>query len=213
VTASLPTAPDAPSPSDLELSGAVPAAILDAARALFIEGGYEAMSIAAVADAAGLSRQVVYRRFPHPRALLECLVDRDVEDLVDRLRLAAPVGRDVNSLVGASVAVFVDFVLDHRREYLLLFGRAGRAEPEVAAILGDLRTRLADLYIAIFGPAILAAGVPWPSPAQARLVAYAVMALCEGVVLAWLEDPVTVAVSREGVIDLLQAMVVRALVS
>jgi AcrR family transcriptional regulator len=203
--------PDAPSPGGFETPGAVPVAILDAARALFTEGGYEAMTVEAVADAAGLPRQVVYRRFPHPRALLQCLVDRDVDDLVEQLRGATPVGGDIDSLVGTSVAVFVDFVLEHRREYLLLFGRAGRAEPEVATLLGDLRSRLADLYISVFAPAVVATGVPWPSPAQARLVAYAVMALCEGVVLAWLEDPVTVAVSREGVIDLLQAMVVRAL--
>ena len=190
--------------------GAVPSAILDAARALFIEGGYEAMTVAAVADAAGVSRHVVYHRFPHPRALLECLVDRDVDDLVNRLRRGTSAGGDLDSLVGTSIAVFVDFVLDHRREYLLLFGRAGHAEPEVSIILGDLRMRLADLYISVFAPAVVASGATWPSAAQARLVAYAVMALCEGVVLAWLEEP-ALAVTREGVIELLQAMVVRAL--
>lgn len=188
------------------------AAILDAARALFTEGGYEAMTVVAVADAAGVSHQVVHRQFAHPGALLECLVDRDVDDLVKRLREATPASGDIESLVGTSLAVFVDFVLEHRREYLLLFGHAGRAEPEVATILGELRTRLADLYISVFAPAIEATGVPWPSPAQARLVAYAIMALCEGVVLAWLEDP-AVAVTRDGVIELLQAMVVRALVA
>lgn len=203
--------PDAPRSGGFETPGGVPAAILDAARALFTEGGYEAMTVDAVADAAALPRQVVHHLFPHPRALLEHLVDRDVDDLVERLRHATPAGGDIDSLVRTSVAVFVDFVLEHRREYLLLFGRAGRGEPEVASLLGDLRARLADLYISVFAPAVVATGVPWPSPAQARLVAYAVMALCEGVVLAWLEDPGTTAVSREGVIDLLQAMVVRAL--
>lgn len=185
-------------------------AILDAARALFVEGGYEAMTVAAVADGAGVSRQVVYRYFSHPRALLERLVDRDVDDLVERLRGAINGGGNIDSLIGGSLAVFVDFVLEHRREYLLLFGRAGRAEPEVATILGDLRARLADIYVSVFAPALVDRGHPMPSPAHARLVAYAVMSLCEGVVLGWLEDP-SVAISREGVITLLHGMVLRAL--
>ena len=200
----------APRPSDATAQKQTTLAILDAARALFVDGGYEAMTVAAVADAAGISRQAVYRHFADPRALLEHLVDRDVGDLVERLRGAIVEGGSVDSLVAASLAVFVDFVLEHRREYLLLFGRAGRAEPEVAAILADLRARLADIYISVFAPALRASGHPLPSPAQARLVAYAVMALCEGVVLGWLEDP-AVAVSREGVIALLHGMVVRAL--
>jgi AcrR family transcriptional regulator len=187
-----------------------PLAVLDAARALFIEGGYEAIAIAAVADAAGVSRQAVYLQFHHPGALLEAIVDRDVDVLVARLRAATGRDGDLDELVRRSLEVFLDFVLEHRREYLLLFGRAGRAEPEVAVLLGGLRGRLADLYMAVFAPALAAAGVVLPPPAQSRLVAHAVMALCEGVVLAWLEDPLA-AVGREDLLDLLRVMTVRAL--
>jgi hypothetical protein len=41
-------------------------------------------------------------------------------------------------------------------------------------------------------------------------VAYAIISLCEGVVLAWLEEP-AVAVTREGVLTLLNGMITRAL--
>ena len=186
--------------------------ILDTARSLFVEGGYEAASIAAVALGAGVSRQAIYRHFADPREMLRALVDRDVDDLVGRLHAPLSAIGDVDTLVGASLEVFIDFVLEHRREYLLLFGQAGRAELGVASILAGLRARLAGIYMSVFAPAIEAAGVAWPPPAQARLIAYALMALCDGVVLAWLESPEP-ELGREDVRQLLQVMVVRALVA
>ncbi len=52
-------------PRDIELDGR----ILEAARAIFRSEGYDAVSIAAVARAAGLPRSTVYRRYSGPVAL------------------------------------------------------------------------------------------------------------------------------------------------
>lgn len=53
-----------------------PAAILDAARQLFLESGYEAVSLEQVGRAAGVSRQTVYNQFGSKDAVFRKVVDR-----------------------------------------------------------------------------------------------------------------------------------------
>jgi AcrR family transcriptional regulator len=54
-------------------------ALLDTARSLFCERGYAGASIDEIADALKWSKHTVYSRFPNKLALLEAVVDRDVE--------------------------------------------------------------------------------------------------------------------------------------
>jgi AcrR family transcriptional regulator len=81
-------------PRDAEIDEAV----LDATIALLGELGYEAMSVSAVAEAAGTTRQAVYRRFPSKADLATAAIaalggdavpeptDSPFEDLVAELR-------------------------------------------------------------------------------------------------------------------------------
>lgn len=54
-------------------------ALLDTARALFSARGYAGASIDEIADALKWSKHTIYKRFPNKLALLEAVVDRDVE--------------------------------------------------------------------------------------------------------------------------------------
>lgn len=58
------------SPLREERARANKTAILSAARDLFVRQGYPATSVSAVAEAAGVSEDLVYRHFPTKRALL-----------------------------------------------------------------------------------------------------------------------------------------------
>jgi AcrR family transcriptional regulator len=62
------------------------AEVLDAAAQLFIQLGYEATSMEAVASAAGVSRATVFNRFGEKRELLRGLYDRQLEGLLERLK-------------------------------------------------------------------------------------------------------------------------------
>ncbi|MDO5408241.1 MAG: helix-turn-helix domain-containing protein [Eubacteriales bacterium] len=61
--------------------------LLDTARKLFIENGYESTSISAIRTAAGLSNGTFYHYFSNKEDLLVALCDTDVEtyDLLDNL--------------------------------------------------------------------------------------------------------------------------------
>jgi AcrR family transcriptional regulator len=63
------------SPGRRRQAAATRTAILEAARRLFAERGYEATTIAAVAEAAGVAVQTVYLVFGSKRAILSALVD------------------------------------------------------------------------------------------------------------------------------------------
>ena len=57
-------------------SAAADEAILDAALALFVEAGYESLSMEAVAARAGVAKTTLYRRYPDKAALVAAAADR-----------------------------------------------------------------------------------------------------------------------------------------
>ena len=94
--------------------------IIDAARDLFVERGYEATSMRAIADRIEYTPTAIYHHFKSKEALLTELCASDfthlaghfhridrVEDPVERLRI---IGR-----------AYVDFALEHPMHYQLMF--------------------------------------------------------------------------------------------
>jgi AcrR family transcriptional regulator len=62
--------------------------VLDAALGLFLEHGYEGTSMAAVADAAGVTKPVVYACFPSKDELFRALLRREEERILDEIQSA-----------------------------------------------------------------------------------------------------------------------------
>ena len=70
--------------------------LLDAAKELVAAHGFHALSIEAVARAAGITRPIVYRHFGDLAGLLEALIDRETTRALGQLRefLPADLGGD-----------------------------------------------------------------------------------------------------------------------
>ncbi|TMC47585.1 MAG: TetR/AcrR family transcriptional regulator [Chloroflexi bacterium] len=179
------------------------------ARQLFVQSGYDGLGVGAVARAARVSRSRVYALFPGRQALLAGVVDHDVDELVARMVPAARAQPDLDTMLTEGVSTFLDFVEERKGEYEVLFGLTGRLEPDVARLLQSLRDRLVDAYLLLFRPAVEAYGIKWPSEAEARLTAHAMMAMVEGAVQAWLAEA---TLPRGRLIQVLAAMIRRALV-
>jgi AcrR family transcriptional regulator len=183
--------------------------ILAAAQRLFMTDGYEGLDNARLAGMAGVAPSLVDRMYPDRPTLLTAVVEREASELIDRLIESIPREAPLEEMLRMAVTVFVDFVLEHRAEYELLFGAAGRLDPAIASALQGLRQRLANSYLDLFRPAVLSAGVVLPSDAEARLVTQAVLALAEGSLQAWLTDP---SVPSDRFVETVAGMIYRSLV-
>jgi AcrR family transcriptional regulator len=116
-----------PRPSDPEVEGR----ILKAARKLWHKGGEDALSMRAVAKAAGTNTPAVYRRFRTREKILRALVQEYQQQLLKEIA-------ESNSAPEAAERI-LDFALDHRREYELitsgLLARMTKERPSVEFII------------------------------------------------------------------------------
>jgi AcrR family transcriptional regulator len=106
--------------------------ILQAARKLWHKGGEKALSMRAVAKAAGTNTPAVYRRFRNREEILRALVTYYQQELFRVLQCCRSLQE-----VGQ---VYLDFVLGRPREYLLLMnsgliGRVSKTRPNLDFIV------------------------------------------------------------------------------
>jgi len=128
-------------------------AILDAAANLFVEPGYAATPLTAVAAEAGVAIQTVYKVFGSKQALLSALVDVTVAGDDEPVRLAdrqfvAEIGALTNAR--AKLGRFAQHLIEtHARQVqvMLALAAAATADPEAASIwrknLDDRRNGMA----------------------------------------------------------------------
>lgn len=128
------------SPRRREQANATQAAILDAARTLFVERGYAATSIQAIAHRAGVSAATVYQAFSNKRSILGRLVDVSIAGdaeptaVMDRawvsaLREEPDVRRRIRSLARQGTQI-----LERRAPIDAVIGAAAATDPEIAAL-------------------------------------------------------------------------------
>src|ERR1700677_1984946 len=83
--------------SPKELSGEVDARILDAARQVFLERGFEGASIDEIAEVARSGKPTIYARFRDKRALFAGVMTRDILSRISAFkREALPTGATVD---------------------------------------------------------------------------------------------------------------------
>ena len=81
--------------------------VLDAARSLFAERGYEPATIRDIAKGAGMSTGAVFANFQDKAELFEAVLTEDMTRLAEVVEAGAPVGQPVrNRLVGALSACY-----------------------------------------------------------------------------------------------------------
>lgn len=110
------------------------AAILDAARELFMEAGEAAVTLRAVAERIGYSTTVIYQHFADKQALIQALCDRDflhMSQTFARLSAIADAGARLHALGLA----YVRFALEHPSAFRFMFLTARKAmSPKDSAI-------------------------------------------------------------------------------
>ncbi len=92
--------------------------LLDVAGRLFADHSYHGLSMEQLADAAGVSKPVLYQHFPSKRALYLALVHDATAELESKVRTALEGTTDNRARVEGAIAVYFDFVEDRRFQLL-----------------------------------------------------------------------------------------------
>ena len=113
--------------------------ILDAATALFMERGFEASSMEAIAERAGVSKMTLYARFKDKDALFAASVQAKCESFVGESLFTALAGESVAQGLARIARSFVALVTDPGAVSVLgLINRESARAPQLAGLFFDV---------------------------------------------------------------------------
>jgi AcrR family transcriptional regulator len=130
-----------------ELAGEVDARILDAARKVFLERGFEGASIDEIAEVARSGKPTIYARFRDKRALFTAVVTRDILARMTEFKSEVPTGTTIEERLTSAASTLVHWGLNSDRIGLLRMAVAeARRFPDLASTVSratrDLSTEL-----------------------------------------------------------------------
>lgn len=116
--------------------------LIEVAGALFAEHGFHGLSMEQLADAAGVSKPVLYQHFPSKRDLYLALVRDAITEMESQVRKALEGTRDNRARVEGAIAAYFDFVEDRR--FRLVFGAFDATDNDVREAVEEAMGRTAE---------------------------------------------------------------------
>jgi AcrR family transcriptional regulator len=153
--------------------------LLDTAVTVFAERGYHATSMNDVAEAAGVTKPVLYQHFSSKRDLFLELLSDIGEELRDTIAKATADAAGPRQQIEQGFRAYFRFVGEHTDSFRVLFGAGARRDPEFASF-----ARAAEASIAV---AIAELIVVDGQPATHRtLLAHSIVGMTEAASRHWL---------------------------
>src|ERR1700756_4105171 len=116
-----------------ELAGEVDARILDAARKVFLQRGFEGASIDEIAEAARAGKPTIYARFGDKRALFTEAGTRDIFSPIPKFKTEVPSGVTIEERFTRAAVTLLHWGLDSDRiELMRLAVAEARRFPDLA---------------------------------------------------------------------------------
>jgi AcrR family transcriptional regulator len=149
--------------------------LLELGTDLFARHDYDALSMAAIAREAGISKALLYHYFPSKQAYFVATLEQKAAELAGRIAPdpALPPARQL----AAGLDVFLRWVEEQGDAYAKLVRSAG-AVPEVREVMEEVRAATAELILA---------GLPGPPRPVRRTAVRAWLWFMDGAILDWLE--------------------------
>jgi AcrR family transcriptional regulator len=174
------------------------AAILDAALEVFSRRGYNGASIDEIANAAGISKALIYEHFPSKRDLHVSLLERHTQDIFMRLAQTADTKDPGEVRLRNGVNAFLEWAETHRDAFRLLF--RDTFEPEVAAVLDRLQNQATGAIAALMAsePALQAGGDDADLALSIEAMAQQLSGGVQSLAIWWQSHP---DIEREWIVD------------
>jgi AcrR family transcriptional regulator len=168
--------------------------LLDVALRVFAESGYHATSMNDLAEAAGVTKPVLYQHFRSKRALYLELLEDVGGRLRDAIAKATTEATSPRGQVQAGFRAYFTFVASQQPAFQLLFGGGARRDEEFADAVRSVELSIAETIAAL----IVVEGL---DDSRRLLLAHGIVGLAEGTSRHWL------AGGRSGGVDELAAQV------
>jgi AcrR family transcriptional regulator len=158
------------------------AQLLDVARKVFGRDGYRGASMEAIAEAAGVTKPVLYQHFPSKHALYASLLELELGQLTTDLEGAFDTAEGNQQRLRLGFGAYLGFVEAHEDAFRLLFTEGLGLDDTFQRRVDRFRSWVADRITAIISAE---AGLPGP---RARALAVAIVGMAESAASWWLAE-------------------------
>ena len=154
--------------------------LLDVALDAFAAGGFHRTSMDEVAEAAGVTKPVLYQHFRSKRALFLELLDDVGGQLLDAITKATAAASGPREQVEAGFTAYFRFVSERQSAFRLLFGSGSRRDEQFEVAARRVEEAIADAVAALIEADI--------DTEHRRLLANGIVGLAEGTGRHWVRS-------------------------
>ena len=163
--------------------------LFEVARERFAQQGFHATSMDEIAEAAGVTKPVLYQHFPSKRALYVELLEETGRQLLSTLAEATARAGSLRERVELGFRAYFRFAVGNRSAFMFLLGTSLRSDPEFARIVEEILDAAAETIATLIE-------IPAPDE-QRQMLANAIVGMAESVGLRVLRDPGTIVDSDQ----------------
>ena len=156
--------------------------LLDSALPAFAEYGFRGTSMNQVAEAAGVTKPVLYQHFGSKRELFIELLGDVGGQLEQAILAATATAASPRDQVEQGFNAYFRFVAERQNAFLVLFGAGTRLDPEFAEIVRGFEAGMADIIAGL----IVVDGLDTD---RRRLLAHGIVGIAEVTCRHWLQSP------------------------
>jgi AcrR family transcriptional regulator len=154
--------------------------LLDVALDRFAAKGFHATSMAEIAEAANVTKPVLYQHFRSKRQLYLELLDDVGGQLMEAIGKATVAADGPRRQVEAGMAAYVGFMTERAAAFPLLFGSGARRDPEFADAVRRVEDAIAEAVAALIEADL--------DTVHRRVLAAAIVGMAEGVLRHWIAE-------------------------
>jgi AcrR family transcriptional regulator len=159
--------------------------LIDTAVEVFARNGFHATSMNDVAEAAGVTKPVLYQHFASKRDLYLQLLGDIGAQLRETIAKATSDAAGPRQQIEGGFRAYFQFVADHGEAYQVLFGSGTRRDEEFAAEARTVEASIAEVIAGLIE-------VDGLDESRRLLLANGIVGLAEGASRYWLRHPVEV---------------------
>lgn len=166
--------------------------LVETALALFADRGLHGTSMDDIAEAAGVTKPVLYQHFRSKRALFTELLDQVSLQLLTAITKATAQATTPREQVELGLTAYFQFVADYHSSFVLLFGDGTRRDEDFASAVTAVENSIADFIAALIDADL--------DDEHRQLLAHAIVGMAENASRRWVAagatTPASVAASR-----------------